>query len=180
MCHKEKSRGARRGRHPASVRLITWHVIEPIRCSTILRSSPRATKHPKRLASARHCTSDRKSRRELCKSCLQRRNRRSGSSTCGRRLTTKPSVMFPMACFQPISVGAFTKGLTYSDLWFMRSSLQFSLSATSSPLLCCCENSRDEVSAASDTTGTRERTAAQLATKAKRPRSHRFANTEFH
>jgi len=25
--------------------------------------------------------------------------------------------MFPMAWFQPISVGTFTKGLTYSDLW---------------------------------------------------------------
>jgi ribosome-dependent ATPase len=27
-------------------------------------------------------------------------------------------LMFPMAWFQPISVGAFTKGRTYSDLWF--------------------------------------------------------------
>ena len=27
-------------------------------------------------------------------------------------------LMFPMAWFQPISVGTFTKGLTYSDLWF--------------------------------------------------------------
>jgi len=26
--------------------------------------------------------------------------------------------MFPMAWFQPISVGAFTKGRPYSDLWF--------------------------------------------------------------
>ena len=26
-------------------------------------------------------------------------------------------LMFPMAWFQPISVGTFTKGLTYSDLW---------------------------------------------------------------
>ena len=26
--------------------------------------------------------------------------------------------MFPAAWFQPISVGTFTKGLTYSDLWF--------------------------------------------------------------
>jgi len=27
-------------------------------------------------------------------------------------------LMFPMAWFQPISVGTFTKGLAYSDLWF--------------------------------------------------------------
>jgi ribosome-dependent ATPase len=27
-------------------------------------------------------------------------------------------LMFPAAWFQPISVGAFTKGLGYSDLWF--------------------------------------------------------------
>jgi ribosome-dependent ATPase len=27
-------------------------------------------------------------------------------------------LMFPMAWFQPISVGTFTKGLTFSDLWF--------------------------------------------------------------
>jgi ribosome-dependent ATPase len=27
-------------------------------------------------------------------------------------------LMFPAAWFQPISVGTFTKGLGYSDLWF--------------------------------------------------------------
>jgi len=27
-------------------------------------------------------------------------------------------LMFPAAWFQPISVGTFTKGLSYSDLWF--------------------------------------------------------------
>ncbi len=27
-------------------------------------------------------------------------------------------LLFPAAWFQPISVGTFTKGLSYSDLWF--------------------------------------------------------------
>jgi len=27
-------------------------------------------------------------------------------------------MMFPAAWFQPVSVGTFTKGLSYSDLWF--------------------------------------------------------------
>ena len=34
-------------------------------------------------------------------------------------------LMFPMAWFQPISVGTFTKGLSYSDLWSNASVLAF-------------------------------------------------------
>ena len=52
-------------------------------------------------------------------------------------------LMFPMAWFQPISVGTFTKGLAFSDLWSNTLVLAAFASPTSLPLLIFLQQTGD-------------------------------------
>jgi ABC-type multidrug transport system permease subunit len=87
-------------------------------------------------------------------------------------------LMFPMAWFQPISVGTFTKELTILISGSMLSRLQALRSAILLPLTYCCGNRRAEMSV--DQTADSRQQPAPHVTKAKRSGSHRFAKLRLH
>ena len=88
-------------------------------------------------------------------------------------------LMFPMAWFQPISVGTFTKGLDFSDLWLNALVLAAFAMVISLPLSFFCGNRRAEMSA-SPGADAREQGAPLAVTKAERPGSGRLAKLRLH
>ena len=81
-------------------------------------------------------------------------------------------LLFPAAWYQPISVGTFTKGLGYSDLWFNALILAgFAVSYLIAAHLILLRSRRAEMSQTSQTANSREQAKPRAVTKAKQPRS---------
>ena len=89
-------------------------------------------------------------------------------------------LMFPAAWFHPISVGAFTKGLGYSDLWFNALILGLFGVGTSSQLISCCGSRRREMSMASRAASAPEHATPQPASKAKPSKTRRHGKLRRH
>ena len=87
---------------------------------------------------------------------------------------------FPGAWFQPISVGTFTKGLSYSDLWLNALVLAAFAIGYIIAAHILLQNRSGEMWAASDMAAAGQQTTPQAVTKAKGLGSDRFTKLRLH
>ena len=87
---------------------------------------------------------------------------------------------FPGAWFQPISVGTFTKGLSYSDIWLNALVLAAYAIGYIIAAHILLQNRSGEMWAASDMAAAGQQTTPQAVTKAKGLGSDRFTKLRLH